>query len=907
MPSLLRKLLFIRNRLNPFTRRKTELDDGVRGIGGNFIEQIWTADFSKGNHAYFAIKSDFLYDANLRKNQFYSGYSFVLALKKSSCLAWSEAPAHYYRDTRISASLRIDARGGYGAAGLFFRMVDEGTYYSFLVSSKGYFRLDVMRNGMPLPLVAWTEIPLFSGESLRSDESIDFSLIVCGSRIVILIRGRWAAEVSDTSLPEGCLAFAAASYEVASPESAYTLEAFLHSLTVDSRPVEVSTFYEKWHNSPDIDSAARLHLAETFTAMNQHQAALIQIRKIWELPGQRKTQRELLLAARLSQVLGLTRDAEDYARECFQLDEASSEGKEAVTELAKILYAEGRYRDLAKHCTKALKTKKDDPVLRVFQGHAYWNIKDYEKAARAYDAAFALDPENGIPAKNAANVYDMMGRKEDALQRYIDAGRAFLKSGSYNDLGLLVPTLLSLGKDHAQAHSLAGKWAFAVEDWNMADTEFKQAERLRTTGSPTLEKDGAQVFLEALLLIRLGKRREALPLLKEAAALEKHFPLFHFRVAETHFLLDADPDNPAMLSSLNTALSLLEKDALGKSSSVSTQSDDGISGWVSNFAAQIALRKNDLPAAARYLETALRLLGNVPAVLANRGLLFFMEGSLDKALAALASDAQNDPEGIMANCAGNILVHAERFSEADKYYRKALAASPNNAGYLYNHALCLIEQGLFGEADDCLARACALEPSPSLFETISFVAVKKGKYPEAEQACRSALAIEANHAPSLISLGWILLTLGRISEAGEIINRLIKLDLRADLAKGREELCTRRDDLLYRRIECANFRHNGDELSQGCGHSWKVLKDLPPVPPFRLIDMPPDDLPAGSCPECGKTFCIGCAKQHLDEQGRFMCQSCSRSLKLINEGLKMMIREWVEQAAGDHDNGETVQ
>jgi transposase-like protein len=60
--------------------------------------------------------------------------------------------------------------------------------------------------------------------------------------------------------------------------------------------------------------------------------------------------------------------------------------------------------------------------------------------------------------------------------------------------------------------------------------------------------------------------------------------------------------------------------------------------------------------------------------------------------------------------------------------------------------------------------------------------------------------------------------------------------------------------------------------------------------------MPPDDLPAGSCPSCGKTYCIGCAKENLDPQGRFVCPACGKSLKLINEGLKKLVADWAESA-----------
>ena len=882
MSGIFRKLLFLRNLIK---RLKPEPDE--------IVEEKWIADFSKEKHARFSIKSDSSHDANLRKNLFFSGYSLVLALKKTGCIAWVEAQERRYRDLIISGSIRVDARGGYGAGGIMFRMVDDKTYYSLLISSKGYFRLDVMRNGMPLALVGWTELPLSPGAALNPDQSLDFSVIAYGSHIVILLRGRWAAEVNDSSILEGNICFTAASYETGdpgyrvirevkdAPDALYTAEVFLESLTVDSRITEVSTLYEKWRDSPDIDPNVRLRLAETFTAMNQHNAALVQIRKSWETGGHRKTQKELLLAGRLAQTLGLMGEAEGYISKCFEADVETPEGKLALVEMAKILYEGERFGELKDYCAEAVKVKPDDPLLFTFQGHSYWNLKEYKRAAAAYERAFELDRKNGIAAKNAANVYEVMGRKKEALARYLEAGIVFMQAGNYNDLGLLVPKLLSLGKDNWEARSLAGKWAFGVEDWKMAEEEFAKAEALRKSKRPKPKKDGAQVFLEALLLIRSGKRREALPLLEEAASLEKDFPLFHFRLAENLFLLESKYDDPKMLKELDAALTLCQEESSGKESSVS---DEGLRGWIHNFAAQVALSRGNLNDAAKYLEKAGKVLGDLPAVRVNRGVLFYLQGSLDKALELLDGSKQDDPDGIMANCSGNLLVRSRRLEEADEKYRKALAVAPDNVEYLCNRAACLMEQGLYGEADELLAKAHAIAPGPGILEMISYVAVKKAEYPRAEQACRTALEIDPCHAPSLLSLGWILLTLGRQEECHEVLRRLDNLELVEAAAKGREELRSKLDDLIYKVVECAF-----------CDRNWKILKDPPPVPALRLFAMPPDYLPAGSCPDCGKTYCIGCAKKNLDPEGRFICPSCSRSLKLGSEGLKKIINDWADR------------
>ena len=56
--------------------------------------------------------------------------------------------------------------------------------------------------------------------------------------------------------------------------------------------------------------------------------------------------------------------------------------------------------------------------------------------------------------------------------------------------------------------------------------------------------------------------------------------------------------------------------------------------------------------------------------------------------------------------------------------------------------------------------------------------------------------------------------------------------------------------------------------------------------------MPPDEFPAGSCPDCGRTYCIGCAKRRIDKSGHFICPKCKVNLKLNEEGLRKIIYDW---------------
>ena len=867
MPRLIRRILSLRGLFQKSKDRKA-------------AGKKWTADFSK--QSLFESKAENSYDANLQKTT--SGNVLFLGLKKKGCIAWTNINDTECSDLLINARIRIAAGGAYAAAGIMFRMIDEDTCYSFLISNKAYFRLDIIRNGAPLPLIAWTELPNRAAAEITASNSVDFTIIALGSLITILIRDEWAAEIYDSTLPQGSIAFSGACYENNSdtaesaedgiapavflssmPEnsSSYTAGLFLEALTVDSRMEEISALHEKKTDSAGIDPHSRIRLAETFTAMNQNDAALVQIKKALKDPLYKKEQRTLLLAGRIASAMGLYEEAESYISSCFGENVESAEGKEALVEMTKILYATERYQELKSFCKEALKAKPDDPIIKTFQGHAYWNLNEYKAAAAAYDAASRVNKGNGLLSKNAANVYDVMGEKQKALERYLSAGSAFLEEENYNDLGLIVPKLIYLGKDSYKAHALIGKWAFAIEDWQTASDEFKKAEDFRRKNK-NQPREAAVAYLEALLLIQKGRREEALPLLEEAVSLQKKYALFRFKLAECKYILHNDPHDPELRSDIKKALSLSPDDA-----------------WINNFAAEVFLAGGNDYLAGVHLEKAAALLGDVPSVRRNQAELLSRQGKLNEALALLETDAAGDPDGSLSNCAGNLLVREGRYSDASAYYRQAVKNDPANNTYLLNLAQCLIKTEFFGEADSILV---SIPPNPDVLELISYVASKKGEFKRAEAACLESLKIEPEHKPTLFSLCWIYASMVKRSEGEEILRRLTKMDLdKAELSRY-GELRNHYLNLYYQDFSCSS-----------CGRSWKVLKDPPSVKSLRLVGEPPDGLPAGSCPTCGKTFCIGCAKKFLDDKGRFICADCDKPLKLSNDGLRKIVSDWAAQ------------
>ncbi|MDR1210595.1 MAG: tetratricopeptide repeat protein, partial [Spirochaetaceae bacterium] len=875
--------------LRKFVRQERNPDE--------IVEEQWTAGFSKPNQNRFILKDESSHRSYVRDRE------LVLGLKRANCLAWALDGRFRYADQILEGSVRVHPRGGYAAAGITFRMIDERTNYTLLCSSKGYFRLDVLRNGTPEALAGWTEIPvplLPEGEQKAkaaaaplSGVSLPFKIIAYGPNILVALNHRWAAKLKDRTIPSGRVALACASYEAApvlpespdspgSPDSPALMHAdeiagaVLESFSVESRPARVEAAYSSWEQDYPPDPESRKRLAETFAAMGDPGRMLRLLKENWEVPGYVRSREELLAAAQSAVEQGLLEEGESYAAEILAQggDVADVVYREAVLEKARILYLSERREELMALDETYGPLMRTPPVsastapFMVLLGHGYFETRQYEKAAAAYEEAAALESEDGLPAKNAANAYETLGETRKAFAAYLSAGRRFLNRGNYADLGSVIPRLLSLDSNSWEAHALAGKWAFGIEDWEQAGEELNLAEVLRKKQGGQHETDAAVIFLQGLLLVRQEKRREALAYLERAAALEPEYGLFHFKLAENRFLLDGDPRDPALIKDLSAALKFSPED-----------------GWIANLAGQIALSQGDLEAARLHLDTAAKYLGETPAVIENRAVNAYLCGSLDRALEILNAGKDCDTGGVLANCAGNLLVREHRYAEADEAYRQALSIAPRNTEYLCNRASCLIELGQYGEADDALIHAHSIHPSVQILELIAYVASKKGEYARAETALSSARELDRTSPQALISLGWIYANSFRWDELEGVLDDLDELVLDGEPENQYHELNAKLENALTRLVHCAS-----------CDRTWRVFKNPKPVPPLRIYTEPPDEFPAGTCPSCGRTYCIGCAKEHLDENSRFLCPVCNKSLKFMDDGLKEILYEWAQES-----------
>jgi len=96
----------------------------------------------------------------------------------------------------------------------------------------------------------------------------------------------------------------------------------------------------------------------------------------------------------------------------------------------------------------------------------------------------------------------------------------------------LIPKLLDIGSKNWEAHTLAGKWAFSIEDYGQSEKEFAVANKLRGALKSRPKADPAAYYLWALVLHMRGRSKDAIRLLEKAVELAPDYGLFRFKLAE---------------------------------------------------------------------------------------------------------------------------------------------------------------------------------------------------------------------------------------------------------------------------------------------------------------------------------------------------------------------------------------
>ena len=783
---------------------------------------------------------------------FYSGRyekgGYALELRKDSYFAWETLSVpRSFSDVVLEADLELDPLNGHSAVGLLFRHVNDENFYSFFLSSRGNFRIDVLFNNHPMRLVDWTRAPEPDTEPRTGGSAAHLVRIVAhGSRFSFHIDDEWVAELEDETLPAGGVGFAAQNFAGA------TRGTFrLRRLVVDARPLVVEKEHTRWRYYAPVSPAARLRLAETLYASGSFDAAAVQLRKgLKERDG---TPREHFLLAECYLKLSLNEDALLEIDRVIALEPAHPE---AGLEKANILYVSQRLVE-ARDCILAGFVNGAIPrgpgALNLL-GNSEYALGNWDAAIEAYGKAVEREPDEPLFLQNAARSMEMAARDQEAVDLYLRAARALFSEEAFDELSLIVPRVLALAPDDPRVLALEAKMLYRE---GKTDEAFALLRKLEDDGSA----DSAVHYLLGLILAAKGRKAEALPRFVRAAELENEFPLYQFRLAETLHFLGRDPSE-----ALDRALSLSPSDP-----------------WANNLAGQLRLEAQDPAGAIPFLEAARSAAPTQTDINLNLSEALSISGRHAEAMKIVENLAAAAEDGArLANQRGTIAARQGDRERAVREYETAIRLDPQASAYMENCAAACIELDMVHRAEELLAQVEPDHPSASVYNLLGQVAVLKGERARAELAYQAGLDLDPGNPEITVNLALVRRERGKHEEARELLLSL--LVLHPGHARARSLLQRIRDEHEVR-ISC-----------DVCGREWWVPRELSPRPGIRVRGELPADAPAGKCPRCGKIYCVGCASAHLKDR-HFQCPDCDELLKLSDDGLKWLLARVIEGPA----------
>ncbi len=286
------------------------------------------------------------------------------------------------------AVLRLHPRGGSGAGSRptgiplpvsIFRHVNDENFYSFLLSTRGNFRVDILFNNHPMRLIEWTRAPEPDPEQAQAGAAPRLLRVIGhGSRFSFHVDDEWVAEVEDEMLPEGGIGFAAQNFD-GSGRDVFRLRRFL----VDVRPLPVEREHTRWWYYAPVSPAARLRLAETLYGMDAFRPAAVQLRKA--LKDRAGTAREHFLLAECYMRLSMYEDALGEVDHVLAAEPAHPQAR---LEKPNLLYLSQRLLE----ARDSLRQGMDDgsiahgPGVWNLLGNAEYGLGNWEKAVRGVSA-----------------------------------------------------------------------------------------------------------------------------------------------------------------------------------------------------------------------------------------------------------------------------------------------------------------------------------------------------------------------------------------------------------------------------------------------------------------------------------------------------------------------------------------
>lgn len=823
---------------------------------------LWITDFSNEQSRQFFTEIGDGY-----KTYFDKG--LCLTLERKDLYAWTVNNVNQFQNMVLEGVIdfseintlvpditgETQSEAGYCAYGFLFRYVNDLNFYSLLISDKGFFRFDVVFNGNQIPLIGWTPIPKEIQDNKNNDNSIPVKVIANDTKFSIIINNQLAIIIDDDTIQSsGSIAFAAQNWH-----QYEKVTGCLKFISIEARDIYIDAASRQWnHHSEE----QHLLNAESYSAVGRYVPAILEIKDLWKT--QKPSIETILFASRLYLAEQLYDEAEILFNKALELAPTSTDIQENY---ASFLYLKNNLEKLKKYLQE-LPTLHKRPLLCSLLGHVYASELNWENALTFYSEAFSLEPRQPLHKINEAICYESLNDNFNAFLSRYESAEILLDQKNFtefeNQIAILEKYNLDDKTSLAKINFIKAKFNYILNNYEKAQQLLE--EYINNYSEIDSSKDAETNYLLSKIYQNNLDIQKAVSFAEKAVKIDETKSEYLRQYAEILYSINKIDEAEAITK---------------KACSINAQD-----GYLWNLATSIALRQNDFNQAEASVLTALSVLPDNLSVLKNYLVVMNHLNRFDEALPVLDAAASHSGYGSSyrsqaLHLTANFLRDKERYEEAEVRYRKALLLTPKNSLLLSDFASLCISTEKLNEADSLLTTAYSAEPLAYTCQLLACIAVKKGDQSRAEVILRQSIedAEEKNQncADLMFDLANLYLQTNRIEQAEEICN----------LLKEKKYL------EQYEQFSQIINEKTKDRISCGlCGRNWFVPHNITNVGSLHLTAQPPDDMPAGNCPNCGKIYCIGCAKDYLDENGRFRCPKCDAYLKIQDKGVAWLLKTW---------------
>ncbi len=394
--------------------------------------------------------------------------------------------------------------------------------------------------------------------------------------------------------------------------------------------------------------------------------------------------------------------------------------------------------------------------------------REYDKAAKQFDAAFAIGGQSPDTLASAALAYLGASRYLDADKRVRDglskdannarlhfvAGKVAESIGKADEANKEYERALSIKADLPAALIAVAQAALVAGDIDKARDRATKAEKADVADKSALDLEGL-----AELWLSLHEPEKAKTSAAAAHAIEPEDPYAQFVLGRAQAAVG---DLPAARALYEQALARIDSDPA-----------------MHYELGSLLRRLHDLPAARKELEKAValdakpsNLQSRLGAVLVEQGEAAAAEPHLRQAILS------NDHNAEALYFLGRALLLGKKLSEAIDVLKRAIEADPSDAQYDFHLGLAYEGGAQLSDATAAFTQATKKDPkSAEAWEHLGLALVAQNAFDDALEAYRKAVALEPTRARFWAEIGDAQQQSNDPDAAIESFQKSVKLDI----------------------------------------------------------------------------------------------------------------------------------